>query len=52
MALEQAGIDRDEQREIGKRTAVRQEQFLHDGIWGVRESRWQMACRTRGLDDV
>jgi hypothetical protein len=33
MALEQAGIDRNEQREIGKRTAVRQEQFLHDRIW-------------------
>jgi hypothetical protein len=52
MALEQAGIDRNEQREIGKRTAVRQEQFLHDGIKGSRASRRQMGCWTRGLDHV
>jgi len=35
MALEQAGIDRYEQREIRKRTAVREEQFLHDGFTGA-----------------
>lgn len=49
VALEQAGIDRNEQREIRKRTAVRQKQFLHDGSRRRWESRRQTACWTRGL---